>query len=85
MSECVFCQIVAGASPASVFYRDDVVLGLMDINPVTPGHLMIIPLEHATFLGEMDEKTGRHLWTVAQRTAAALPRDFCTKTRSPRL
>jgi histidine triad (HIT) family protein len=72
MGECIFCQIVAGWSPSSIFYQDEVVVGLMDINPVTECHVMIIPKQHATFLGEMDEETGRHLWTVAQRTAAAL-------------
>jgi histidine triad (HIT) family protein len=70
--DCVFCQIVAGQSPVSAFYEDDVVLGLMTIGPVTTGHAMVIPKAHFASLGEMDEATGRHLWTVTQRTAAAL-------------
>ncbi len=37
MSDCIFCQIIAGESPASVFYEDDIVLGLMTIGPVTCG------------------------------------------------
>ena len=72
MDECVFCQIIAGKSPASIFYEDDVVLGIMTIGPVTRGHAMVIPKQHAGYLGEMDEETGRHLWTVTQRTAAAI-------------
>ncbi len=72
MDECIFCQIVEGTSPASVFYADDVVLGLMTIGPVTPGHALIIPKQHVAYLSEMDEATGRHLWTVTQRTAAAI-------------
>ena len=72
MDECVFCQIIAGKSPASIFYEDDVVLGIMTIGPVTTGHAMVIPKHHAAYLGEMDEETGRHLWTVTQRTAAAI-------------
>ncbi len=72
MDGCIFCRIVAGESPASVFYEDDVVLGLMDIGPVTRGHAMIIPKEHAASLADLDEATGRHLWTITQRTAAAI-------------
>lgn len=72
MDNCVFCQIVAGESPASTFYEDEIVLGLMTIGPVTTGHAMIIPKQHAAFLNEMDEETGRHLWTVTQKTAAAI-------------
>jgi histidine triad (HIT) family protein len=69
---CVFCQIAAGESPVSVFYEDDVVLGFMTIGPVTTGHAMVIPKQHFAYLGEMDEATGRHLWTVTQHTAEAL-------------
>ena len=74
MEECIFCKIVRGESPVSRFYEDDVVLGLMTIGPVTEGHAMVIPKRHAAYLAEMDERTGRHLWTVTQRTAAALRR-----------
>lgn len=72
MEDCVFCQIVGGASPASVFYQDDVVLGFMDIRPVNPGHALIIPKVHAAHLADLDEATGRHLWTITQRTAAVI-------------
>lgn len=69
---CIFCQIVAGQSPGSVFYDDEVVLGLMTISPVTTGHAMIIPKQHAASLAELDEDTGRHLWSITHRTAAAI-------------
>ena len=72
MEDCIFCKIVRGESPVSKFYEDEVVLGLMTIGPVTEGHAMLIPKRHAAYLAEMDERTGRHLWTVTQRTAAAI-------------
>lgn len=72
MHQCVFCQIVAGESPASIFYEDDIVLGFMTIGPVTAGHAMIIPKQHAAYLADLDGETGRHLWAITQRTAAAI-------------
>ena len=72
MEDCIFCQIIAGASPSSLFYEDETVIGLMDINPVNTGHVMIIPKVHAAYLADMDEETGKHLWMIAQRTAAAV-------------
>lgn len=72
MADCVFCEIVAGRSPVSAFYEDDLVLGLMAKDPVTEGHAMVIPKRHAAYLADLDEVTGRHIWTVTQRTAAAL-------------
>lgn len=72
MTDCIFCEIVAGRSPSSIFYDDELLLGLMTIGPVTEGHAMIIPKQHAAYLADLDELTGRHLWTVTQRTVAAL-------------
>ncbi len=74
MNDCVFCRIVAGECPVSAFYEDDRVLGLLTIGPVNPGHAMVIPKRHVASLADLDEATGRHLWTIAQRTAAALRR-----------
>ena len=72
MTDCAFCDIVKRELPASIFFEDDLVLGLMTIGPVTTGHAMIIPKQHAAFLADMDEETGRRLWTITQRTAAAI-------------
>lgn len=46
MSDCIFCKIIAGEIPAEKVYEDDKVLAFLDINPVTPGHTLIIPKEH---------------------------------------
>ena len=74
MEDCIFCAIVAGAAPASVAYEDDIALALMDIQPVTPGHLLVIPKRHAAGLADLDEQTGAHLFRVAMGMAAALRR-----------
>jgi len=72
MSDCVFCDIVKRECPASIFYEDDAVLGFMTIGPITTGHSMIIPKSHVVYLAELDEETGKHLFTVSQRVAAAI-------------
>ena len=74
MGDCVFCEIVAGAAPASVVHDDDRSLVFLDIRPVTPGHLLVLPKRHATDLAELDEATGGHLCAVAMRLARALRR-----------
>jgi histidine triad (HIT) family protein len=74
MSDCVFCNIVSGALPSSVVYQDDRCMAFMDIQPVNPGHVLIIPNRHATYLADLDEETGAHMFRVAQRVAQALRR-----------
>lgn len=72
MVDCVFCEIVAGTAHASVVYRDDRVTAFLDHRPVTPGHLMVVPNEHAELLADLDDGTAAHVLTVARRLAAAL-------------
>jgi histidine triad (HIT) family protein len=72
MSDCVFCDIVAGAAPASIVYQDDVTLAFMDIRPITPGQIVVIPRKHAAYLADMDEATGRHLFQTTMRMAQAI-------------
>src|SRR5215213_2053188 len=71
-SDCIFCAIVAGSAPASTVYDDADLLAFMDIRPVTPGHLLIIPKRHAPFLADLDEATGARMFTVTMRLAQAL-------------
>lgn len=46
MESCIFCRIVAGTLPASVIFSDAAVMAFMDIQPVTEGHTLLIPLAH---------------------------------------
>jgi histidine triad (HIT) family protein len=74
MSSCIFCDIAAGKATASVAYRDDRCMAFMDIQPVTAGHLLVIPLVHVTYLADLDSALGGHLFQVAQRLAAGIRR-----------
>ena len=74
MPNCIFCAIIAGQLPASVVFRDEFCLAFMDIRPVTPGHTLVVPIQHAASLAELDEATFGHLSQGAQHVAAALRR-----------
>jgi histidine triad (HIT) family protein len=69
---CLFCDMVAGDEEASLVYDDERVFGLMDIRPVTPGHLMVVPKRHATYLAELEDEDSDALLRAARRAAAAL-------------
>lgn len=69
---CIFCAIIAGTAPGSLVYRDAVCVAFMDIQPVNPGHLLVVPLAHAADLAALEPETGAQLMRVAQRLAAAV-------------
>jgi len=69
---CIFCQIVRGEAPASIAYEDEQALAFMDINPLSRGHLLVIPRMHAPDLFALPDRVAGHLFVVARRMALAL-------------
>lgn len=69
---CIFCEILAGRAPASFVFRDESCSAFLDINPVNPGHCLVVPNRHATSLAELDAEDGAVMFRMAQRVAAAL-------------
>lgn len=49
---CLFCGIAAGTIPAQLVAEDERTVAFMDINPATPGHLLVIPRAHSADLRE---------------------------------
>jgi histidine triad (HIT) family protein len=69
---CPFCPLVAGAEPDRLVCRIGDVAVLMDLAPITPGHLLVVPVEHVPSLGALEAALAGRLFVVAQRCAAAL-------------
>ncbi len=72
-SECVFCDIVNEKATASVVYRDEAVVAFMDIQPVNPGHVLVVPVRHTTSLTELGDQIAERIAKVSKQIAAALP------------
>jgi histidine triad (HIT) family protein len=51
---CVFCKIVAGRVPCQRLFENEQVLAFLDINPLCPGHAVVIPKAHAERLEQLD-------------------------------
>ena len=66
-SSCIFCKIVAGEAPVSVVYEDESVLALMNIRPIHPGELMVIPKEHIDHFCDVPDDLACRILMQAQR------------------
>jgi histidine triad (HIT) family protein len=53
-------------------YSDDKVAAFMDVQPVNPGHVLVVPKAHVASLSELDEETGRYLFNVVMRISQAV-------------
>ncbi len=69
---CIFCKILSREELSSIVYQDTVCTALLDIQPINPGHVLIIPNQHVADLEALDEETGAHLFRVAQQVAQVL-------------
>lgn len=64
---CIFCSLVTGSAEVSICYEDDVALAFMDIQPVNPGHVLVIPRDHFETLQDIPRAVGWHLFQVTTR------------------
>jgi histidine triad (HIT) family protein len=52
MSNCLFCNMIAGKTPCRKVYEDEQVLAIEDIHPQAPAHVLVIPKKHIRGLKE---------------------------------
>jgi len=63
---CIFCKIAAGEIAAEKIYEDEKCLAFLDINPVTPGHALLIPKEHYPSMAETPDDLVAYLYLKAK-------------------
>ena len=60
MKECIFCKIIDGEIPSRTVFEDEQIKIIMNINPATNGHLLVIPKEHMTDIKDTKEEVIMH-------------------------
>ena len=72
MSDCIFCKIVNGKLPCYKVYEDDNVLAFLDIKPVHPVHILIIPKKHSETILDTEEKILKDLIIATKKISKAV-------------
>lgn len=72
-SKCVFCGIVAGSTPAHVVFEDDISVGFLDIRPLFPGHVLLVPRPHTPTLPDLDPDLVAPFFANVQLLSKAVP------------
>ena len=68
----IFCKIIAGEIPGKKIFEDDTVMVIMDVNPVSNGHCLVIPKVHYQDLYDIDIKTLNHILSIARDVSKIL-------------
>ena len=72
MSDCLFCNIIAGEIPSSKVYEDDVCFAFNDIAPQAPTHFLVIPKVHIQSVSEINGENSNvvaHIFEVIAKLA----------------
>jgi histidine triad (HIT) family protein len=72
MADTIFAKIVAGTIPCHKVYEDERVLAFLDINPLCPGHTLVIPKEPAETLDQLSDESAAAIGRVLPRLSRAV-------------
>jgi histidine triad (HIT) family protein len=72
MNDCLFCKIIAKQLPSASVYEDDDVYAFLDIHPVNPGHVLIVPKQHVDDFLSSDPAMLSKLIQATQKIARAV-------------
>ena len=70
--KCIFCAIVKGEIPAQIVYSDAHFLAFLDINPVNPGHLLIVPKQHYEVFPQIPDELNAAFMKLLKILSAAV-------------
>lgn len=71
-NNCIFCKIANGEIPSATVYEDEDFRAILDLNPASKGHTLIIPKKHAANLFELPEETAEKVLPIAKKLGARL-------------
>ena len=72
MAETIFSKILRGEIPCHRVYEDDLVFAFLDINPLSPGHTLVIPKEPAATVDKLSDDSAAAIGRVLPRLCRAV-------------
>jgi len=89
-NKCIFCGMVEGEAPCYKICEDDLSFAILDINPFSKGHCLVLPKRHVPWWHDLTEAENVSLFSVAKRVAEQIMRvlnpDFvCMYARGRRI
>ena len=72
----IFTRLLEGDLPGRFVWRDDQCVAFLSINPLQPGHTLVVPIAEVDHWIDLDPPLAQHLMAVAQQVGVALQRGF---------
>ena len=72
MTSCIFCKIISGEIPSAKLYETAKSYAFFDIDPLSKGHVLVIPKEHAEKMHQLSDDSLTDILVIAKKIALAL-------------
>lgn len=76
MEDSVFTKIIKGEIPCYKIYEDDTVFSMLDINPLSDGHVLVFPKEQVDLIWNLNDETYQKLWATAKKIAKCMQEEL---------
>ncbi len=76
MPDCIFCRVVAGSLPSVKICEDESAVAFMDIRPIQPGHVLVVPREHAEAVFDLPDAAYDAVMRMARRVGKAIQSEY---------
>ena len=72
----IFSKIINGELPGHFVWQDEICVAIMTIQPVNPGHVLVIPREEINHWDDLTDDTVAHLMKISRKLAKAIKGAF---------
>lgn len=79
MEDSVFTKIIKGEIPCFKIYEDELTLAFLDIHPIQPGQVLVVPKEQVEFIWDLNDQTYQAVMATAKKVATRIKEVFTDK------
>lgn len=72
MVDCAFCKMISGELEAIFVYQDPICSAFMSMQPINPGHVLLMPNDHHSALVELPEETAQHFFSISRQLSSSI-------------
>lgn len=72
MEDCLFCKIIKGEVPSYKIWEDENFFAFLNINPINPGHIILVPKKHLNYIFDLEESLYSEIFKTAKKLSEPL-------------
>jgi len=79
MENCLFCKIVKKELPSYKIWENENFLAFLDINPINPGHTILVPKKHVDYIFDLEEPLYSEMFKIVKQLSKVLKQAIGSK------